>query len=151
MILDTPFAHLHPVELPTPFAVGPITVYLADEPGEALTLVETGPVHPRTWAALEAGLAVLGIRPAQLERILVTHAHVDHFGLAAQLVAASGAQVWTHPWNVPALADYEADRERTTSFYAGLLRRAAIPAEAVAFANAAALENGAREPRGLFA
>jgi glyoxylase-like metal-dependent hydrolase (beta-lactamase superfamily II) len=63
-----------------------------------------------------------------LERIVVTHAHADHFGLAADLVATSGAEVWTHPWNVPSLADYDADRDRRTAFYAALLRQAGVPA-----------------------
>jgi glyoxylase-like metal-dependent hydrolase (beta-lactamase superfamily II) len=129
MVLDTTLEHLHAVELPTPFPVGPVTVYLADAPGEPLTLVDTGPRTPETRAALEAGLAALGYTPADLARIVVTHAHVDHFGLAADLVAASGAQVLTHPWNIPALADYDADQEQRFAFYAGLLRQAAVPAE----------------------
>ncbi len=129
MPFDTAVEHLHAIELPTPFPVGPITVYLADGPGEPLTLVDTGPRTAETQAALEAGLAHLGYAPAQLARILVTHAHVDHFGLAADLVGASHAQVWTHPWNVPSLGDYNADRERRIAFYASLLHQAAVPAE----------------------
>ena len=129
MILDTTLEHLHAIELPTPFPVGPITVYLADAPGELITLVDTGPRTSETQAALEAGLAGLGHAPADLARIIVTHAHVDHFGLAADLAAASGAQVLAHPWNVPALGDYDADREWRVAFYAGLLRQAAVPAE----------------------
>ncbi len=57
---NTPFEHLHAIELPTPFPVGPVTVYLADAPGEPLTLLDTGPLHPPTWSALQAGLAALG-------------------------------------------------------------------------------------------
>jgi RNA polymerase primary sigma factor/RNA polymerase sigma factor len=54
---------------------------------------------------------------------------VDHFGLAADLVDASGAQVWTHPWNLPTLNNSETYREQRVSFYGHLLRQAAIPAE----------------------
>jgi glyoxylase-like metal-dependent hydrolase (beta-lactamase superfamily II) len=129
---NTPFEHLHAIELPTPFPVGPVTVYLADAPGEPLTLLDTGPVHPPTWSALHAGLLALGYAPARLERIVLSHAHVDHVGLAADLVDASGAQVLTHPWNVAQLSDHTADRERTVAFYTDLLRRAAVPAEMLA-------------------
>jgi len=129
---NTPFEHLHAIELPTPFPVGPVTVYLTDAPGEPLTLLDTGPLHPPTWSALQAGLAALGYTPAQLERIILSHTHVDHVGLAADLVDASGARVLTHPWNVAQLSDYDADRERTIAFYSGLLRRAAVPVEMLA-------------------
>jgi glyoxylase-like metal-dependent hydrolase (beta-lactamase superfamily II) len=64
---------------------------------------------------------------ANLERVVATHAHVDHFGLAADIVSASGAQVLTHAWNIPVLGDYAADRDRRTAFFAGLLRQARVP------------------------
>jgi len=126
---STPFEHLHAIELPTPFPVGPVTVYLADAPGEPLTLLDTGPLHPPTWSALQAGLAALGYAPTQLERIVLSHTHVDHVGLAADLLDASGAQVLTHPWNVERLSDFDADREQTVAFYVDLLRCSAVPAE----------------------
>lgn len=131
MILNSELEHLHAIELPTPFPVGPITVYLADAPGEPLTLIDTGPRTPEARIALEGALASLGYTPADLTHIVITHAHVDHFGLAADLVGDSRASVLSHPWNVPALGDYDADRQRRTSFYARLLRQAAVPREVV--------------------
>jgi len=128
MNLET-LQHLHAIELPTPYPVGPVTVYLCDAPGEPVTLIDTGPHTSETQAALEAGLAHLGYRSSDLERIVISHAHADHFGLAAQLVADSGAQVLSHCWNSGALADCQADRERRVAFYASLLQRAAVPSE----------------------
>jgi glyoxylase-like metal-dependent hydrolase (beta-lactamase superfamily II) len=132
MTVETPLEHLHAIELPTPFPVGPVTLYLADAAGEPLTLIDTGPCTPETRAALETALAALGHRIGDLERIVVTHAHVDHFGLAADLVDVSGAQVWTHPWNNATLGDYDADRERRVVFYRELMRQAAVPAQILA-------------------
>jgi glyoxylase-like metal-dependent hydrolase (beta-lactamase superfamily II) len=129
VIRDTPLKHLHAIEVPTPFPVGPVVVYLADAPGEPLTLFDTGPRTPDARAALENDLDALGHRVADLERILVSHAHADHYGLAADLIADSDAQVWTHPWNIASLADYEAERERRVSFYTKILREAAVPKE----------------------
>ncbi|MBN1813873.1 MAG: MBL fold metallo-hydrolase, partial [Anaerolineae bacterium] len=111
MKIATSLQHLHAIELPTPFPVGPVTVYLSDARGEPLTLVDTGPHSSRTRTALDAGLAALGYVVSDLDRIVVTHAHADHFGLAAALKAESDAQVVTHVWNVGALADYKEDRE----------------------------------------
>ena len=132
MNLEPSLPHLYAIELPTPFPVGPITVYLAEPPasapGEPLTLIDTGPLMDETQAALEAGLQHLGYALTDLERILITHAHADHFGLAANLVAASKALVLTHRWNLSALGDYVADRDRRVEFYATLMRRAAVPA-----------------------
>ena len=129
MIRNTPLKHLHAIELPTPFPVGPVVVYLADAPSEPLTLIDTGPRTADARAALETHLDSLGHKVADLERILVTHAHADHYGLAADLAAASDAQVWTHPWNIPTLSDYEAERERRVSFYTEILKEAAVPSE----------------------
>jgi len=131
MSQETSLEYLHAIELPTPFPVGPITVYLGDAPGEPLTLIDTGPRTSRTLAALEQGLAVLGYAPSDLELIVVTHAHADHFGLAADLASASGARVWTHPWNDATLTDYDADSERRGAFYADLLGQSGIPREAL--------------------
>jgi glyoxylase-like metal-dependent hydrolase (beta-lactamase superfamily II) len=132
MTVETSLQYLHAIELPTPFPVGPVTLYLADAPGEPLTLVDTGPRTPETRAALEAAIAGLGHRLGDLERIVVTHAHVDHFGLAADLVELSGGQVWTHPWNTATLGDYDADREQRVAFYGTLMRQAAVPAAILA-------------------
>lgn len=137
MSLDTSLKHLHAIELPTPFPVGPVTVYVAEAPADApdgeavegLTLIDTGPQTDEAQAALESALDRLGHSLGDLERIVVTHAHADHFGLAANLAAACGAQVLTHPWNVFALGDYGADRDQRVAFYASLLQQAAVPEE----------------------
>ena len=121
--------HLHAIELPTPFPVGPVTVFLADAPGEPRTLIDTGPRAKDTRAALDAGLENLGYSVTDLERIIVTHAHADHFGLAAELVAESQAEVLTHAWNSTSLGDYDGDRAQRIAFYAGLLQQAAVPVE----------------------
>ncbi len=129
MSIDTEIDYLHAIELPTPFPVGAVTVYLGDAPGEPLTLVDTGPRTMETRNALENGLARLGYCLADLGQIVVTHAHADHFGLAGELVAASGAKVLTHPWNLDTLQAYDSDREQQVAFYAQLLREAAVPGE----------------------
>lgn len=128
MNLET-LEHLHSIELPTPYPVGPVTVYLCDAPGEPLTLIDTGPHTVEAQAALETGLAYLGYHSSDLERLVISHAHADHFGLSARLVAASGAQVLSHAWNQAALADYQASRERRVAFYASLLHQAGVPVD----------------------
>jgi glyoxylase-like metal-dependent hydrolase (beta-lactamase superfamily II) len=70
-------------------------------------------------------LACLGHKSADLDLIVITHAHADHYGLAEELSAASGAEVVTHPWSVAALrAD---QREQRRQFYASLVQQAGAP------------------------
>jgi len=80
------------LELPTPFDVGPVNVYLFTEPEPVL--VDTGVDSEESWAVLQMGLAAHGLAVADLQRVIITHAHVDHFGAAARLTANSNAQIW---------------------------------------------------------
>lgn len=118
--------YLRCLAVPTPFAVGPVNVYLGEGP-EGLTLIDVGPRTRRAQEALREGLEDAGFRTSQVRRILITHAHVDHYGLAASLARESGAEVWTHPWNVPILTDDPQDKARQDAFYAGVYRGAAVP------------------------
>jgi glyoxylase-like metal-dependent hydrolase (beta-lactamase superfamily II) len=61
--------------------------------GDAVTLVDGG--YPRDAAALVASLGAVGHRPEQVEAVLLTHAHVDHVGGVAPLVARHGTPVLT--------------------------------------------------------
>jgi glyoxylase-like metal-dependent hydrolase (beta-lactamase superfamily II) len=79
------------ISVATPWPVGPVNVYVIDD--DPLTLIDTGQRSPAALAAIEAGLAALGRRVEDLGRIVITHQHIDHSGLAATLAARSGAEV----------------------------------------------------------
>jgi len=66
-----------------------------------------------------------------IQRVIVTHHHADHLGLAAEIVQRSGAEVWTHPYNVPWLADLDGQQQRQQPFYAAIWQAAGVPAEVV--------------------
>lgn len=88
-------ARVHAISLPTPFHVGPVNAYLVKD--EVLTLVDAGAKTDDAWERLAAGLAECGVAPADLERILLTHGHVDHMGLLGRLLEASEAETYAHP------------------------------------------------------
>jgi len=121
--MDTLPDYLHTFSLPTPFPVGPVNVYLAI--GEVLTLVDTGPRYDPAREALTAALAERGYRVADLQRIILTHAHADHYGMAAELARASGAEVWVHAAALPRISD-EGDARRL-AFYGKVMRWAGVP------------------------
>lgn len=53
---------------------------------------------------LEAGLRALGVQPADVAAVVLTHIHLDHAG-AAGAFAARGAQVFVHPLGARHLVD----------------------------------------------
>src|SRR5947209_8664200 len=79
---------------------GASNAYLvADEAG--LALIDTG--LPGSGKKILALLRALGRRAEEITRIVLTHQHPDHVGGAADLVVASGAEVWAHPLDTPAI------------------------------------------------
>jgi glyoxylase-like metal-dependent hydrolase (beta-lactamase superfamily II) len=83
--------------VPTPFYIGPVNVYLIAE--EPLTLIDTGPKTKEAVEALRSGLRNAGILVSDIRRIVLTHAHEDHCGLARSLRdEAKDAEVLIHEW-----------------------------------------------------
>jgi glyoxylase-like metal-dependent hydrolase (beta-lactamase superfamily II) len=115
----------HRISVPTPFYVGPVNVYLIEE--DPLTLIDAGPRDEASLAALRSGLASLGYKLSDIKRIIISHAHADHYGLARVIVEESGATAYIHEWDAPAVSantDYLAYRE--------LLTAAGVPRDVVA-------------------
>ena len=71
---------IHQFHIPTSLYLGPVNVYLVDE--DPLTLVDTGPNLPESLEALKDALHGVGHRIEEIERVVLTHMHADHSGLA---------------------------------------------------------------------
>ncbi|HXG65517.1 MAG TPA: MBL fold metallo-hydrolase [Blastocatellia bacterium] len=110
--------------MPTPFYVGPVNVYLIEE--EPLTLIDAGPRTDEAIAALRDGLRRLGRKLSDIKRIIISHAHADHYGLAGCIVEESGAAPYIHAWDAPEVA-----AEQDYSPYKKLLAAAGVPAEVI--------------------
>jgi len=127
MIVEQVMDGLYCFKVPTPFKVGPVNCYLAI--GDPVTLIDTGPLHADTRAELEAGFKEIGIARKDIQRIIVTHAHSDHYGLAAELVRDSKAAVWTHRYNRSTLEAEAEDRQRRSEFYWQIMIESGVPDE----------------------
>jgi len=72
---------IYQVRIPLPFALNSVNCYLLrDEDGWAI--VDTGIHWPKALDAWRAAFAELQLSPADVSRIVLTHVHPDHYGLA---------------------------------------------------------------------
>jgi glyoxylase-like metal-dependent hydrolase (beta-lactamase superfamily II) len=83
------------------------TFALLDDDG-TVTLVDAG--LARAPRRIRAGLAVLGVQPTAVRRIVVTHAHRDHAGGLRRLISETGADVVSHEREAPYLRDGRSSR-----------------------------------------
>ncbi len=74
--------------LATPYPVGPVHCYSIELAGE-LVLFDTGPPTAEARAYLRKTLPL-----KRLRHVIVTHCHIDHYGLAAWLEREYGATVY---------------------------------------------------------
>ena len=110
-----------PISLPTPFYIGAVNVYLVKE--DPITIIDTGPKTREAVDALRAGLRQNGLTTGDIRRIVLTHAHEDHCGLARSLRdEAKDAEVFVHDWETGHRA---ARLEHDESLR--LLQRAGVP------------------------
>jgi glyoxylase-like metal-dependent hydrolase (beta-lactamase superfamily II) len=83
--------------IPTPFYVGDVNVYLIKE--DPLTLIDVGPKTDEAAKVLREKLAANGVKFADIRRIILTHAHEDHCGLAKRVRdEAKDAEIFVHEW-----------------------------------------------------
>ncbi|MBB6430664.1 MBL fold metallo-hydrolase [Algisphaera agarilytica] len=75
------------------FQTGDFNWYVVEAHGR-LTVVDCG--WPRHYRALLDGLEAMGRSVADVEAILLTHAHADHTGFAERLRKEAQAPVWVH-------------------------------------------------------
>lgn len=108
------------IEMPTPYSVGAVNAYLL--PGEPLTLVDAGFNMPEARAVMSSRLADEGHDAGSIGRVLITHAHPDHYGLLHLIQERSHATVYfpeREIWRV---------RDRQLLFEVGrLLMQAGMP------------------------
>jgi len=87
--------------------------YLVEDDRQ-LTVVDTG--VPRSWESLQAALAELGRKPADIAAVVLTHAHFDHLGFAERARVELNVPVYVHENDVPLTRhphQYAHERART--------------------------------------
>ncbi len=122
-------AGIHRLAIPTPFQVGRVNAYLIED--SPLTLVDSGPNSAKAMDELEQALAGRGHAVEDIELLIITHQHIDHFGLASILARRSGAEVAALDVLAPYLARFGQQAESDDMFAQGIMLRHGIPADIV--------------------
>ena len=132
--------------------------------GETTALVDTGVALPDVREELEAGLAEHGRSFADVDAVALTHWHPDHAGLAGEIQAAGGADVYVHEADAslvdgseaPLFLDHDLqretfdrwgmpdpDRERLTDFFGAVSADlSGRPADVTTFGDGDAIDAG---------
>ena len=110
-----------PISIPTPFYVGDVNIYLIKE--DPITLIDVGPKTDVAAKALRTNLARHGVQFSDIRRIVLTHAHEDHCGLAKRVRdEAKDAEILVHDWETGHLFGRLAQEHNRT-----LLLRSGVP------------------------
>jgi glyoxylase-like metal-dependent hydrolase (beta-lactamase superfamily II) len=120
---------VHCLAIPTPFQVGRINAYLIED--EPLTLIDSGPNSAKALDELEQALKVRGHAIEDIELLVITHQHIDHFGLASILARRSGAEVAALAGLDHYLGAFREEAELDDLFAERTMLRHGIPADVV--------------------
>lgn len=127
LLAEAGAAGIHRLAIPTPFLVGRVNCYLLlDDP---LTLVDTGPNSGTSLDELEQALARFDVRVEDLQRVVLTHQHMDHVGLLHIISRRSGAEVVAYAPLRDWLADYSAQAASDDQYAQEVMRRHGVPAD----------------------
>jgi glyoxylase-like metal-dependent hydrolase (beta-lactamase superfamily II) len=85
------------LKLPCPWPGVPHGNAWAVQRGAGLVLVDTGVGGPGRLRMLDIALAQSGFGVEDIELVVCTHAHSDHYGLAASICEQTGCELWMHP------------------------------------------------------
>jgi glyoxylase-like metal-dependent hydrolase (beta-lactamase superfamily II) len=124
------------LRLPLPWPGVPHCNAWAIADGETVVLVDCGlflpasDTDPGTFEALELAMRQVGLRLEQVSKLVITHAHTDHWGQMAPVIERSGASLWVHPNNAHGRASID-DPEATTARRIEVGRQSGIPESAL--------------------
>src|SRR4051794_31367101 len=85
------------LRLPLPFPGVPHCNAWAVASGHGVVLFDCGMHEPGSLAHLELAMSQVNLRLEHVRLLVITHAHIDHYGEAATIVERSGCEVWMHP------------------------------------------------------
>jgi len=117
------------IEVPTPFNVGSVNCYLIAS--DEVTLLDPGPATDPAYDTVRTRLNEEGVNVTEIDRILITHAHIDHFGLAGRLKQESCAEVIAHEYAVDRITTPDEHLASEQAFFRPFLSSMGMPEDLV--------------------
>ena len=118
------------LRLPLPWPGVPHGNAYAFASGSGVVLFDTGMHQPGALGQLELALDQAGLRLDHVRLLVCTHAHADHYGLAAPIIEASGCELWMHP-NLEHMRKNVEDPDRQVERRLEVALASGVPAESV--------------------
>jgi glyoxylase-like metal-dependent hydrolase (beta-lactamase superfamily II) len=129
------------LRLPLPWPAVPHVNAFAIAAMDGVVLVDTGLHEPGAMAELERALDQAGLGLEQVRLVVCTHAHSDHYGLAAPIMQRAGCELWMHP-NHDHLTKAARDPERAFDRRLEVARQSGVPAARLEEYDAARRDQG---------
>jgi glyoxylase-like metal-dependent hydrolase (beta-lactamase superfamily II) len=85
--------NIHAIAIPLLYPPELLTANLYAVGKGPITLVDTGPKIPGSFEFVRKKLQSAGFDLNDIERIIITHGHLDHFGLAFRICKAAGREI----------------------------------------------------------
>lgn len=118
------------LRLPLPWPGVPHVNAFAVAAGDGIVLFDTGMATADGQRHLELALSQAGFSLDDVELVVCTHSHTDHYGLAGPIIDRAGCELWMHPaWeHVRALAE---DPDRALDRRIEVARQSGVPQRAL--------------------
>jgi glyoxylase-like metal-dependent hydrolase (beta-lactamase superfamily II) len=98
------------IQVPVPFPIKWANCYYI--PGSVPTLIDTGVNAHESLEIIKTAIESEGGKLGDVRRIIATHGHADHIGLAGRLAEISRAEVFVHQWDTVKWADSDSEHSR---------------------------------------
>ena len=118
------------LKLPLPWPGVPHGNAYAVAAGSGVVLFDCGMHQPGSLQQLEYALSQAGLRLEHVRLLVCTHAHADHYGMAADVIDASGCELWMHPDDAHMRRHVE-DPDRLVERRLEVALHSGVPAESV--------------------
>jgi glyoxylase-like metal-dependent hydrolase (beta-lactamase superfamily II) len=121
---------VHRIICPIPFPLKTVNCYYLHD--ACPTLIDTGLDAAENLRIIQTAVEAAGGTLSGIKRIVLTHAHTDHVGLAGKLARISRAEVFIHGWDAAKIISGDPDKEQAfIQHFRRFLETAGLPGKSL--------------------